>query len=367
MLQNHWLDLILSIGFAQGAFISLVLWKKKPSNQQAIRYLVLLIGMASCIMLMRAAYQPDSFRKFVEIIMLPDAILFLLGPFLYFFVRSLLQLPLPSVPRRCWHYVPALIHMPFLNIILALNYHGYWRFLHNGHVQVGFFLIEGAAIASLSIYLWLSFRDMKMYRTAWVQQYTTPFPARFLQPFFVVGFLIATAWAFSFFHNLTLQSPNYLAYFILWFLLVGYVFYLGYQIVLRPELLELPQLKTSNDIPVSVLERVEHFMQEQKPFLDPALKIGDLAESLGMPKHELSKVLNHAVGKNFFDYLNAWRIQEFIALKNDARYARFNISELAFESGFNSRTAFNRAFRKELGKTPSEHFRAKAQADAELS
>ena len=77
-----------------------------------------------------------------------------------------------------------------------------------------------------------------------------------------------------------------------------------------------------------------------------------------MPKHELSKVLNYAFGKNFFDYLNAFRIQEFIALRNDARYSHLTITDLSFQAGFNSRTAFNRAFRKEMGQTPSEYFKA---------
>ncbi|MCB0521355.1 MAG: AraC family transcriptional regulator [Lewinellaceae bacterium] len=367
MLQSHWLDILLTVGSAQGVFISVVLWQKQLSNRQAIRYLVLLIGMMSAIMLMRATYQPGFFQKFVEIIMLPDAILFLIGPFLYFFVRSLLQLPLPGKPRRYWHYLPAILHMPFLNIILALNYYKVWSFLENWHVQWGFFLIEGGAITSLGIYLWLGFMDVRKYREAWERQFSTPFPARFLRPFFGVGFLFVAAWAVSFLHNLTLDTPNYLVYAIMWFLLVGYVFYLGYQVMLKPEVLELPSLRVFVEMPVSTQEKVERYMREHKPFLEPELKIGYLAQALGMPKHELSRVLNHAFGQNFFDYLNAWRIREFIALRKDPRNTHLNISDLAFQSGFNSRTAFNRAFRKETGRTPSEYFQNLPLHKPELS
>ncbi|MCF8243766.1 MAG: AraC family transcriptional regulator [Saprospiraceae bacterium] len=367
MIQSHWLDLLLSAGATLGIFITVVLWQKMPSNRSAVQYLASIILLLALVMLLRASYQPQMVQTFAEILLLPDAILFLIGPHLYFFTRSLLRLPLPETPRRWWHYLPAAIHVLVFNTVVGLHLNGTLSFLDEQQINLIFFLIEGGAIVSLVTYLWLSLGDCRHYRVAWEQQFSTPLPARLLQPFFITGFLLSACWMASFLGNMLRDKPEYTAYFTLWFVLVAYVFFLGCQILLHPEWLELPKLKTLVDIPQSVQDRVEKHMLKAKPHLDPALKIGDLADTLDMPKHELSKVLNHAFGKNFFDYVNAHRTQEFIALRNSPRHAHLHIFDLAFQAGFNSRTAFNRAFRKETGFTPSEFFKDNPQHNNELS
>lgn len=359
MIQNHLLDIFLSVGFAQGLFIAFILWKKKPSNQPAVRHLVSIIVILSLLMLGRASYQPEYFQRFSEIIMLPDAMLFLIGPFLYFFTKALLQLPLPRWKERKWHLIPALFHVLVFNTVIGLHFNGTFKFFDRQQINLLFAFLIVSVIVSLTSYLYLSFRDFRLYQVAWKDRFTTEFPADFLRPFFMFGFLIMSLWAGSFIYELTLESPTYFAYWIMWSLLVIYVFFLGYQVLLKPQLLELPQLKISMDISDAKKEMVEKHMSDEKPYLDPALKIGDLADSLDIPKHELSKIINHSFGKNFFDYLNSHRIREFIQLKNDTRHAHLNISDLAFQSGFNSRTAFNRAFRKETGLTPSEYFKTR--------
>ncbi|MBI1227010.1 MAG: helix-turn-helix domain-containing protein [Bacteroidetes bacterium] len=367
MLQSHWLDLLLSAGAALGSFIAAVLWQKMPSNRNAVQYLVSIIGLLALVMVLRASYQPQMVQTFAEIILLPDVILFLIGPYLYFFTRSLLQLPLPEIPGRWWHFLPAAIHVLVFNTVVGLHLNGTFSFLSKAQIYLIFYIIEGGAIVSLLAYVWLSLRDYRRYRMAWDQQFSTPLPARLLQPFFIAGFLLSACWMASFLGNLLRDKPDYTAYYTLWFVLVAYVFFLGYQILLHPEWLELPKLKTLVDIPQSVQDRVEKHMLEERPYLDALLKIGDLADTLDMPKHELSKVLNHAFGKNFFDYVNAHRVQAFIALRNNPRHAHLNIFDLAYQAGFNSRTAFNRAFRKETGFTPSEYFKDNPQHSTELT
>ncbi|HMQ46472.1 MAG TPA: helix-turn-helix transcriptional regulator [Saprospiraceae bacterium] len=354
MLQSYWLDLLLSVGLAQSIFLSIVLWQKKMSNYPAVFYLTLMLVMLGVIMLLRATYQPDWVKYVTALILIPDAILFLIGPFLYFFTRSLLQLPLPQKPYRYWHFIPATIHILLLNTFIGLHLNEVLHFLNDQHIQVIFFYIEGLSILSLTSYIWLSVRDYRHYRAAWQQRFSQPFPAHFLRPFFITGYLLVFFWLLSFLNNLFSEKPDYTAYFIMWLLLVAYVFFLGYQILLRPDILELPPLKIY--LAEAEMEKVATYVREQKPYLNPDLKLQDLAEALQMPKNELSKILNHAFGKNFFDYINHWRIQEFIELHKHPRNSHLNISDMAYLSGFNSRTAFNRAFRKATGKTPSAYF-----------
>lgn len=99
-------------------------------------------------------------------------------------------------------------------------------------------------------------------------------------------------------------------------------------------------------------------MAREKPYLNPEIKIGELADELDLPKHQLSRLINLGFGKNFFDFVNGYRVREFIRLRQEDGSVSYNTLELAFQSGFNSKSAFNRAFRKEIGKSPRDYFTA---------
>ena len=357
-----WLEMLILLGGVQGFFLSFIVYKKQNANRQAVRYLAYLLSLVSFLMLCRVAYQPSFFYHFAEVIMLPDAILFLVGPLIYFFIRSLLQLPPLPKPRFYAHYAPAVFHIFVINTILGLNLNGFWSFLSGGQILIMAFAIEAGAIVSLSAYLALSFKILRDYRHAFLEKYQAPFIGDFLKPFFVAGFALALSWAYTFTVHRLIGILDYTSYYAMWGVLVAYIYWLGYAVLMKPEVLELPALRQIVKLEPSVVQKVETYMLSEKPFLDPDLKLGDMADALNMPRHELSKLINHAFGRNFFDYLNNYRVQEFVQLRKDPRRAHHNILDLAYQSGFNSKSAFNRAFRKEMGEAPSTYFKKNGEA-----
>ncbi|MCB0550806.1 MAG: AraC family transcriptional regulator [Phaeodactylibacter sp.] len=362
MYQNEWLDIILIAGFTQGLFLCFVLWKKKQANRQALLYLIAVLGLLSLLMLGRATFQPSFVQKFATVIMLPDVILFLGGPLVYFFTLSLLRQKLPSKPRIYLHYLPAIFHVAVVNTTVGLNLNGTWDFMTVAQVIFCMFVIEAAAIISFLGYFLVSFRAYYRYREAYYQKYAAPFLGRFLHPFFVLAFSMIGIWILGFTYNYSMEKPDYMAYVIVWFLLAALIYFLAYQVYFHPALLELPELREESagpevEIPAEWVERLARFMEKEKPFLNQEIKIGGLAEALNIPKHELSRVINQGFGKNFFDFINSYRIREFIALRQDKRNNHLNILELAYQSGFNSKSAFNRAFRKEAGQSPSAYLK----------
>lgn len=100
-------------------------------------------------------------------------------------------------------------------------------------------------------------------------------------------------------------------------------------------------------------------MQEQKPWLDPGLNASDLAEMLDISGHTLSHLLNEYMGKNFYDYTNAFRLDHFLEIASRPGNRNFTLLALAYESGFNSKTTFNSFFKRILGTTPSGYFKDK--------
>lgn len=101
--------------------------------------------------------------------------------------------------------------------------------------------------------------------------------------------------------------------------------------------------------------KIEKFMDEHKPYLDPELNIEKLGELIRIKKLLLSQTLNKAFNKNFFTFIKEYRIRHVEAeLKNKSNEER-TIMDIAYMSGFNSKTGFNRAFKEVTGKTPTEY------------
>ena len=96
-------------------------------------------------------------------------------------------------------------------------------------------------------------------------------------------------------------------------------------------------------------------MQNEKPYLDGDLTLNKLAEILSVSTHHLSEVINTKLNQNYYDFINKYRVEEFInKLKNPAN-EKYSLLSLAFDSGFKSKTSFNTIFKKLTNKTPSEY------------
>ena len=111
------------------------------------------------------------------------------------------------------------------------------------------------------------------------------------------------------------------------------------------------------------LEQLSTFMTEKKPYLEPDLKLADLAAEIDIPANHLSQVINQECGQKFFDFVNAYRVELAQSLLKDPAYEHYTILAIAFEAGFNNKASFNRSFKKITGMTPSA-FRAREHADS---
>ncbi|PJR03319.1 helix-turn-helix domain-containing protein [Avrilella dinanensis] len=96
-------------------------------------------------------------------------------------------------------------------------------------------------------------------------------------------------------------------------------------------------------------------MKEEQPYLDNELNLLKLAEKLNITSHQLSYVLNTGFGENFFYFINKYRVKKAEELLIDSKYDHLTMIAIGYESGFNSKTAFNTTFKKMTTYTPSEY------------
>jgi putative ABC transport system permease protein len=88
---------------------------------------------------------------------------------------------------------------------------------------------------------------------------------------------------------------------------------------------------------------------------DAELSLASLAEKLDIHTHELSRIINTAIKKNFYDFVNEYRVRDVILKMQDPAYDHITLLGIAFESGFNSKSTFNRIFKQTTGKSPVEY------------
>lgn len=97
------------------------------------------------------------------------------------------------------------------------------------------------------------------------------------------------------------------------------------------------------------------YMSEQKPYLQPEITLKGLSDELNISSEYLSEIINTDLNKNFFDFINYYRIEEFKNQCKNDKNKHLNIIGIAFNCGFNSKATFNRVFKKATGLTPSEY------------
>lgn len=104
-----------------------------------------------------------------------------------------------------------------------------------------------------------------------------------------------------------------------------------------------------------LLEQLTFVMEKEKLFVNPKLKISDLAGKMGVPSYKLSYLFNQHMQCSFYDYINDFRVLEFKRLIEKGEHKAYSINALTEKCGFTSRSTFFRYFKKNTGMTPNEY------------
>lgn len=110
--------------------------------------------------------------------------------------------------------------------------------------------------------------------------------------------------------------------------------------------------------------QLDHLMQEKRPYLNPTLKLGQLAEISGIAENDLSQLFTQYYQANFYEFVNRYRLEYVENLMADTRYRHLTLLALAEESGFNSKTTFYKAFKHKHDITPAQFARQLREKNA---
>ena len=123
----------------------------------------------------------------------------------------------------------------------------------------------------------------------------------------------------------------------------------------RPKTERYASSKLDQSEAKTLLNKLQGYMEEEKPYLDNQLSLEALAHQTGMTKHDLSQVINDQLNTNFFGFVNEYRVRDFKQRLQRSQYEHYTLLGIALETGFNSKSSFNSIFKKTEGMTPSEY------------
>ncbi|MGI4736529.1 MAG: helix-turn-helix domain-containing protein [Janthinobacterium lividum] len=336
-----------------------------------------------------------------------------LGPAYYLYFRSLTNQEFRLLPRAWWHLLPGLLQLGL--VAGALGYDLLWLAGVRGQPQPPESSAKGPALVvveALSHYLgylqygllpaycWRVLVDYRRYTSYLHDNFSDTERLRFAG---LRQLLLVQVLALVLSHLFTLADWKFglsdaasWNYFFLRGLLVYWLIAVGLQanyaaattplrfdtapdLPLIPEpLVELnpapvadtpaAQAPSAAGLPVAELapellawrDKLLALMAEEQPWLEPELTLTEVAKRLRITPGLLSKVINTGCGQNFNDFVNAYRVREAQRLLVDPRFAHYSLVGVALESGFNSRSTFNRVFKKVVGQAPSELARPKS-------
>lgn len=364
--------MIYIIGIIITFFLSFVLLTKKDkSNADKILFIWLCVILAHLAMF--ALISSEEYIHFPYFLGIELPIPLLHGPLLFLYTTSLTNKRRVTV-RDMVHFIPFAIAlffiMPFLfqsaayKIMVYKNEGEAYSLL----TTIIFFgiILSGIIYSVLSLRSLLQHKRIIENNYSYIEKINLQWLFRLIIGLFSIWIIVLFADDKIIFSSVVL-----------------YVFFIGYYGIKQvgiftnqpPLIISTDSISTIPELPVEIFsdttkyqksslsdDQIEsihikliQLMKEKKLHLTPELTLSMVSQELNVHPNTLSQVINSKEQKNFFDYINSLRVEEFIMRIAIPENQKYTLLSLAFECGFNSKTSFNRNFKNITGKSPTEY------------
>ena len=105
-----------------------------------------------------------------------------------------------------------------------------------------------------------------------------------------------------------------------------------------------------------IASRMKAYIEENRIYVNPELKMSDLAEVLGLSSSKLSQVFSLYLKENYYEFINRYRLEEFKRLIDEGEYKKYTLTALSEKCGF-KKSSFFSTFRRVEGMTPTEYMK----------
>lgn len=351
--------IVLIIGLFQAVLLIFALVRKQNPRNRA---LIILLSVIAFGLAIRLGLTPSTYVKWPRFIQLADIALLVFGPcFLLFFKSTGTIIHYDLWKKQWFHALPLLLFLLHYSIyILPLSTEEFLLAELRGDFSPYYSVLLGAGLL-INVFYWfsalLSFKKQVARHLITKRLLTT---LLLLNGITLLSWLIA--YTSSLIPSIDMAFMN-TSYQISFEVLALSTILISYQALTQSGFWNQPvqrQKYTNSNLSEEQLadwsKRLEVYVNSEKAYINPSLSLDDLSRALGINKVLLSQVVNQSFSKGFSDWINEFRITEFIQRVESKAYAHFTFIGIATECGFNNKVTFNKAFKKSKGQTPTAFF-----------
>jgi AraC-like DNA-binding protein len=305
------------------------------------------------------------FFKWEFLQLIDDGFFLLYGPIFYLYAQGVIFRDFRLSSGNLLHLIPYLLLTILLLSLRKLTPVTLEEITTND-LPWQFYLISAFMYAHFFVYLGLTYKSLWKYRKiiknkySQIDQLNLDWLSFSLNTFGLLTFI-------SLIHNFIALAGNRTVFIVTLVFLLIFVFYFVNKVILKalrqPEIFAgIAQNETNkylgSNLTPSQIEAYKKqllvLLRTEKPFLNPQVNLTDLSEKLSVSTKHLSQVINQSFNKSFFDFINTYRIQEVQQILKESTDDKLTVLESMYQAGFNSKSSFNTAFKKETGQTPTE-------------
>ena len=303
-----------------------------------------------------------TYEQFLFLILWEDPAAMLYGPLIYFFVNHI-RTGKAWQPSYWLHVLPFLIaetsiafmHMHFspqtkeeiLRIMTQrqLSY----------EVLIGFLPL----FLHMMTYLLISRKRLAAYQNRlknFYSSFTLSWASRVIQLLIIIFATSILSTLVRLSTSSLLQTGALLAVLLVSIILMGQVLLKALrQPVFQEQSVREPVTRLAENEALRLQTELDHHLQTEKSYRRAELTLKDVAHALGTDTRSLSYIINQRIGKNFYDYVNDFRIEDAKRIFSASNDEKLTVLEVMYQVGFNSKSSFNTQFKKKTGLTPSEY------------
>lgn len=320
-------------------------------------------------------YSIKSYREFLFFV--PFQQLFLIGPVFYFYVKTLLNRNLEFTKKDFIHFLPAILYLIYSLIVFLTDTFilAEFYFYADGKDKDLDFWYQMAGLISMLFYLFASLKSYVSYRNLSLQEvsYADEIAFKWIKHFIIAFSLILVLRVLFFILNPEWgEFGRKYWYYLCFSILLFYISLTGYSNTIKTsiKLAATPLVgfepsgsgqngenNTESEEALAVpmwKDKIEHLFEAEEIYKNPNLTLTDLASLLNTNRNIISKAINQEFNMNFNDFVNEKRAEAVIEKLKNGEHTRNTLLGIALDCGFNSKTTFNRAFKKHTDTTPKQ-------------
>jgi AraC-like DNA-binding protein len=357
---------LILFGISVGVFLGLLLISLGQRNKKANRLLGFLLLSFSFSITGFAIEHTHTHAHFPHMHGLPQIALFLFGPLFYLYVRVLTKRKFSFREKHIFHFLPFLFLIIYQIPYIIKSAEQKLSMLYDPAVRLEWLAILAIQIVHLFIYMFFTHKvivkhEKKIRDTMSAIEKINLRWLKMGMYFFVSVFSLIILFLLLFFAGIDLSKY----YQIIVPLSVSFIIcIMGYYGLKQPIIFPRDEVKVkakkyeksnlNETMSEEYLKKLLAYMETEKPYLQSNLTLHKLASALCITPHHLSQIINDKLNQNFFDFINQYRVKEAQKMLLHPQGQLLTILAISEEVGFNSKTAFNTAFKKLTSMTPTE-------------